>query len=332
MPRQLRRRFPGAKYHVMNRGDGRQRIFYGQDDRERFLEQMVYALEADSVRLYAYCLMPNHFHLFIETPHANIDEFMGRLATAYGLYFRYKRNRPGHCFQGRYKAPLVEGDDYILRLTRYIHLNPVQTPSTEKLSDEEKWRVLDAHKWSSLGGYLSVEQREDHVDYRWLAGFGSRRERGERYRMYMAKMLNKEDPILGEAMDSSAYAIGDEAFREEVAEWVRDQRATVGVDAAVPVREGVDVEQVARAVAEEFGIEAAQLHVARSRLGFARGVFIELACRLSFLNQRQVAGYLGNVTEHGVGKARNKLRRHLQEDSILARRLKRIETKLKAKV
>jgi len=61
MPRQLRKRFPGAKYHVMNRGNGRQRIFYGQDDRERFLDQLVYALEAESVRLYAYCLMPNHF-------------------------------------------------------------------------------------------------------------------------------------------------------------------------------------------------------------------------------------------------------------------------------
>lgn len=296
------------------------------------MEQLTHALEADSVRLYAYCLMPTHFHLFIETPRANIDEFMGRLTTAYGLYFRYKHNRPGHCFQGRYKAPLVGGDDYILRLTRYIHLNPVQTPSTERLSDEEKWRVLDAHRWSSLGGYLSLEQREDHVDYRWLATFGSRREQGKRYRKYMTQMLNGEDSILSEAVRSSAYAIGDEAFREEVAEWVRAQRAVVGADAAVPASEGVDVQQVARAVAEEFGFDAGQFHVARARLGPARGVFIELACRLCLLSQREVAGYLGNVTEHAVGKARSKLRRSLQEDPILARRLKKTEKSLKSKV
>jgi len=69
-------------------------------------------------------LMPNHYHLLVETPLGNVPRFMQRLNTAYSMYFRLQHRRPGHCFQGRYGAKLVRGEDYLLRLTRYIHLNP----------------------------------------------------------------------------------------------------------------------------------------------------------------------------------------------------------------
>ena len=83
MARCALKRFSGAKYHITNRGNGRCRIFYTDDDRLRFLEQLGAGLEKDNVTLYAYCLMSNHFHLFVETPDANIDQFMGRLGTAF---------------------------------------------------------------------------------------------------------------------------------------------------------------------------------------------------------------------------------------------------------
>ena len=95
-------------------------------DYERFLEQLDHCLEKNEVVLYAYCLMPNHYHLFVDTPLGNVQRFMQTLNTAYAMYFRYKHNRPGHCWQGRYGAQLVKGDDYIAKLARYIHLNPVK--------------------------------------------------------------------------------------------------------------------------------------------------------------------------------------------------------------
>lgn len=106
MPRAARLRFPGAKYHITSRGNGREKIFYSEDNSRRFLAQMVDCVEKDGIALYACCLMPNHFHLFIETPRANVDAFMRRLGTAYAMYFRCKHYRPGHCFQGRYLASL----------------------------------------------------------------------------------------------------------------------------------------------------------------------------------------------------------------------------------
>ena len=107
MARPWRVRYSGAKYHVTSRGNPRQRIFFGKDDYLRFLEQLEAGLEKDEVILYAFCLMPNHFHLFVETPLGNIHRFMQRLNTAYSMYFRYKHDRPGHCLQGRYGAKLL---------------------------------------------------------------------------------------------------------------------------------------------------------------------------------------------------------------------------------
>lgn len=123
MPRPWRIRYSGAKYHVTARGNARQRIFFGPADYLRFLDQLTSALEKDGVILYAYVLMPNHYHLFCETPLGNIQKFEQRLNTAYAMYFRYRHSQPGHCLQGRYGAKLVGGDDYIARLTRYVHLN-----------------------------------------------------------------------------------------------------------------------------------------------------------------------------------------------------------------
>jgi REP element-mobilizing transposase RayT len=95
MPRPPRKSFEGAKYHIAVRGNGRQDIFLSDEDRRRFLDQLKDAAEKDGVRVYAYVLMSNHYHLLIETRRANVSAFMQRLNTAYGMYFRHKHKRPG---------------------------------------------------------------------------------------------------------------------------------------------------------------------------------------------------------------------------------------------
>lgn len=145
MTRPWRIRYAGAKYHLTARGNGREEIFLETADYERFLEQLAEALETDEVDLYAYVLMPNHYHLLVETPLGNVQRFMQRLNTAYSMYFRYKKSRPGHCFQGRYGAKLVDGDDYLVRLTRYIHLNPVKMKRLKDAGAAEKIKVLEGY-------------------------------------------------------------------------------------------------------------------------------------------------------------------------------------------
>jgi REP element-mobilizing transposase RayT len=132
MARRPRIAFEGAIYHIAFRGNGRQNIFLDDGDRGRFLESLAERVERYGVRLFLYCLMDNHGHLLVETPKANISAFMGSLLTSYTTYFNRKHQRVGHVTEGRYKSPLVEGDEYLLRLSRYIHQNPVHVAGWEK--------------------------------------------------------------------------------------------------------------------------------------------------------------------------------------------------------
>ena len=163
MPRPWRLRFAGAKYHLTQRGNGGQAVFLGADDYGRFLEQLDHCLEANGVKLYAYCLMPNHYHLLAETPLGNVQRFMQRLNTSYAMYFRYKHTRPGHCWQGRYGAKLVKADEYILRVTRYIHLNPIKVQAFADRPRSELLEHLDGWLWSSYAGYAGLRWPEDSM-------------------------------------------------------------------------------------------------------------------------------------------------------------------------
>jgi len=125
MARHLRVEYAGAIYHVTIRGNGRQAIFEDDRDRERFVRRLFESVETYGVRLYLYCLMTNHVHLVIETPDKGLSRFMQSLETGYTVYSNLRHKKSGHVFQGRYGAKLVEGDEYLLKLSRYVHLNPV---------------------------------------------------------------------------------------------------------------------------------------------------------------------------------------------------------------
>ena len=144
MPRPPRIDFPDAVYHVTSRGNGRADIFHSDDDRERFLVQLAHHLHHCGVVLYAFVLMDNHIHALLRTPRANLSHFMQRLLSSYALYSRYRHRRPGHLFQGRFKAKLVEDEIYLLAVTRYIHLNPVKIAACRRIPREERFARLEA--------------------------------------------------------------------------------------------------------------------------------------------------------------------------------------------
>jgi REP element-mobilizing transposase RayT len=130
MARHLRVEFPGAIYHVTCRmvGDWRTEqtlLFKDEADRTRFLERLSERVEQYHIRLFLFVCMTNHFHLVFETPEANCSKFMQSLSTAYTVYYNLRHGRHGHLLDGRHKAKLVEGDDFLLALSRYVHLNPV---------------------------------------------------------------------------------------------------------------------------------------------------------------------------------------------------------------
>lgn len=150
MPRRLRIEYPGAIYHVINRGDRKEDIFKDDGDREQFLSTLGEACGKTEWQVHAYCLMRNHFHLVIETPQPNLVLGMKWLLGVYTKRFNIRHKLCGHLFAGRYKAMIVDssGTGYLRTVCDYVHLNPVRA---RLLGQEVK---LTDFRWSSYPEYL----------------------------------------------------------------------------------------------------------------------------------------------------------------------------------
>ncbi len=133
MARPLRIEFAGALYHVTSRGNGREDIYLDDEDRELFMLVLDECCELFNWSIYSWCQMTNHYHLLIETPDANLSQGMRYLNGVYTQRFNRKHSRGGYVFQGRYKAILVDKNEYLQELSRYIVLNPVRAEMEKEI-------------------------------------------------------------------------------------------------------------------------------------------------------------------------------------------------------
>jgi REP-associated tyrosine transposase len=131
----LRTEIAGATYHVIARGVDRRRIFVDDEDYETYTRLLATATRRQGWHLLGYCLMPNHVHLLIETPETNLGNGMQWLQSIYALAFNERHCRDGHLFQGRYKSPLVDGDEAFVKTTAYIAVNPVAAALCKRARD-----------------------------------------------------------------------------------------------------------------------------------------------------------------------------------------------------
>lgn len=135
MARRPREDVEGCLFHVISRGNNRQKIFLDKEDYRHYLSKVRFYQNKFSITIYACCLMPNHVHFLVKRGEQPLSKFMQGLQQSYALYFHKKYKRVGHLFQGRYKAILCDGDAYFLELVRYIHLNPVRSKIVAKGND-----------------------------------------------------------------------------------------------------------------------------------------------------------------------------------------------------
>ena len=159
MARPLRIEYPGAFYHVMHRGNAGLDIFKSVRDREKFLEYVGKAAVRYEIKIHTYCLMTNHYHFLIETPHPNLSQAVKWINVGYAAYFNRKRRRSGHLFQGRFKAVVIDGDDYLKQLSRYIHLNPLRAGMVEHCKE---------YRWSSYPAFAGYTTAPEWLETDWL--------------------------------------------------------------------------------------------------------------------------------------------------------------------
>ncbi|GMQ58692.1 hypothetical protein AN1V17_30870 [Vallitalea sediminicola] len=125
MARQKRERSKSGIYHIMLRGIDKRNIFLDDEDREKFLNTLLKAKQSGGFSLYAYCLMDNHVHLLIKE-NEEIGNSIKRITVSYVQWHNNKYGRTGHLFENRYKSEVVENENYLLKVARYIHQNPVK--------------------------------------------------------------------------------------------------------------------------------------------------------------------------------------------------------------
>jgi len=200
----LRIEFPGAVYHVTARGDGRQAIFRDDADRECFLAILENAITLRKWVCHAYCLMGNHYHLVVETPEANLSRGMRALNGEYTQAFNRRHRRPGHVFQGRYKAVVVEKENHLLQVCRYVVLNPVRARGMGVKRPEE-W------VWSSYRATAGRAGEPSFLSTGWiLARFGrGRNEAQVRYRAFVEAGRGAKSPLVGA---QGGIVLGGDAF------------------------------------------------------------------------------------------------------------------------
>ena len=168
----------GSYYHIYNRGNRKQQIFLNYKDYERFLDKVLKYKKKFDVNIVAFCLMPNHFHFLIQKlSSSNVSKFFSDLCNSHSKYFNTKYDTVGSLYQGRFKAKVVDKDEYLIHVSRYIHLNPVELfgPSKNLINN------LLAYKWSSLQYFLS-SSKNDVVDTKIILDYFSRKNPREDYK------------------------------------------------------------------------------------------------------------------------------------------------------
>jgi REP element-mobilizing transposase RayT len=206
MARPLRIEFPGAVYHVTSRGNAKQPIFIDDEDRGRFLEALSTVVERFEWLCHAYCLMKNHYHLLIETPNGNLSRGMRELNGVYTQRFNQRYRRVGHLFQGRYKAILVEKNNHLLSLCRYVVLNPVRIGLIKR---PEQW------KWSSYRATIGLVKKPTFLTDDWiLSQFDARKGIAvKKYRRFVMEGIDKGSPW--EALKGQIF-YGTDEFIEQL--------------------------------------------------------------------------------------------------------------------
>lgn len=317
MSRPLRIEFPGALYHVMARGNERREIVRDVRDRVRWLEMLRDVVETYKWKIHALVLMTNHFHVFIETPCANLGSGMGYFNSRYAAYFNRRHKRVGHLFQGRYKAQIIETEGYYLEISRYIHLNPVRAAI---VSRPEQW------PWSSYPGYIDPRQRLPWIRYdRVLGEFGENGKGGEacmRYQQFVLDGVVRPDEVMAERMST---VVGNARFVDEMRARVGRRNQDLALPEARDLIRRPSLSQIASAVSAVLGADPQTWQTSRRAGNLSRVVAAYLARRCFGYSSVEVAGALGYRSHASVAYA---VRRVDAADRTLISSVKQIQETL----
>ena len=315
MARPWRIQFPGAIYHVTSRGNNRQAIYLDDGDRADFLDLLSRGHARFNLQIFAFCLMTNHYHLFLRTPAANLAAALQWLNATYTGRFNRRHHRSGHLLQGRYRSVLVADEAHWLHLSIYLHLNPVRAGLVHDPADYE---------WSSFRDYTRPRPR-----FPWLApsevlaGYGSNENtRRRHYRQECLGLAGRQPKFWQELQND--LILGGRELRQE---WAR-KYPPAGQAEAVPAyrkarRAQFDFAAELKRVSQAFG-QFREGPCPGRKGSLARLVAYHHLVEHCGASVRQAAKLLG-VGPSAVSQGIARFRRRLAEDEALRARVSNLD-------
>jgi putative transposase len=328
MARSLRIQFENAYYHVTCRGNSGQEIFSNDADRLAFLDLLERSSDVYQTEIFAYVLMSNHFHLFVKTPLGNLQEFMRHFNISYTSYHNWKHDRRGHLYQGRYKSFLVDEDNYLQEVSRYIHLNPIRVRLKSGMTFDEKRKHLRNYQWSSYGGYLSQGGRRGFLRVEEvLSYFGGDTAKGRRkYEKFVREGLSGKmtSPL---EVGKGHGIVGTGEFIEKIREQhIRSGAESRELPAVRKILAQVEPKRIIRVTGEVFGVAKEEL-LRKGYKGVARGALMELLYRYGGMNQREIGELMG-IDYSAVSVMRKRLFALKEKDRNLVAEIGRVKERL----
>lgn len=345
MTRPLRINLAGGWYHVTARGNNRQTIYEDDRDRQHFMGLIGAMAERYGVRIHAYVLMTNHYHVLVETPGGNISPAIQWLNVSYSVWFNKRHGSSGHVFQGRFHSVLIESTAWGLEISEYLHLNPVRVAGLGQGKQDRKqynsgrrasatkeevgrWlTVLRGYRWSSYRAYAGYERGPEWLtkDELWDRIKGKKVRGADRYRREVEGQVKGEQHETPWQAVKAGVVLGTEAFLERVRQVATgDEREQPGLK-AILIR--VSFEDVVRAVEKEKGESWVTFRERRHDWG--RDLALVIARRHCGMTLKALGKAAGDMSSVAVHMALRRMNDRLQSEAVLQaayrRAVKRVE-------
>ncbi len=292
MSRPLRIQYPGAWYHVMNRGAAHRDIFLSDKQRIVFLTLLEEITINYNVEIHAYCLMDNHYHLLIHTPRGNLSEAMRHLNSKYTKTFNKNKKIDGPLFRGRYKSIIVSGEDYLLAVSRYIHLNPLHA----KLVDDIK-----KYHWSSYLAYVGKTTSPGWLQRKTiLHRFHRKRKKPSTYEQFV-KLNNNDEIREFYKAPSISPVLGDKNYCEEIFARLKKASMSSEISDVARILKPPTMNTIIETTATYFSVPKKTIfQTKRKVLNIPRAVAMAVCREVGFCTLNEIASVFDNVTYSAV--------------------------------
>ncbi len=325
MPRPLRIEYKGAWYHIINKSVGQRLIFRNDDQRHYFLSLLSDIYDIYDIRVHVYCLLPKQFHLLIQTPRSNLSEAMRQLNGAYTQYFNNSSKTSGRLFRDRFKAVLIDADQYLNRVSRFIHLLPVTTKRVKKPDDYE---------WSSYHSYINKNSSPYWLQRNIILDSFGKRLKTAQYRAFVENKRDEELKVFY-GCKTQRSILGNQDFINSTKQRLSGKRVTTQKSNKVEARPQPSLRKIMQTVANHFEVSTKDLCTeVRGRGGGnqPRAVAMLIARNPGGYPLKNIAKALKTNDISTISAASKRVREQLKKDQTLTQSVNSIKKELFGKL